>query len=1007
MKVLFVAQKRAAIDAVVNNLHKQDLADLVLDLHDPKTSRKAIVEQLKASMERAGQEPAPDVVEANRRLVERRKASVRHSEIMSSQREPAGLSIEEMQQQLLDLPPESDAHVVLATGTLHALSVQRLRVLEDQLTEFIDAGGLRVWRGDSPWSNAREISGQDELRATRLRLDELTGTRIRDTRRALDDLLRSTGLPKPTTVSQWGEALSLLAGVEATFASCGDDVFGPDLDDQRAAHATSAWRKNAGVSLRWGHRRRLRAAVKARRPTPARRETVFAELSAAIGQRDHWARLTAGRVPGRFPETGGTRSLYERLRDDLAAIGATAVVQGLADRPEPELDRTLRSLKDDEATLVRMPLLNQRRMEYEELGLAELLNTLAAHDANAPTAVEALRFAWLSSWLREMAIEVPEYGRFSATAQNRAIEEFRAADIQHVRSGAARVRRAVAQRQIHARDTWPEQRQILREQVARKARHKPTRQLVEEAPDLLLAVRPCWAMSPLVVSQVLPARRLFDLVVFDEASQIEPADAIPAIMRGTTVVVAGDNNQLPPTPFFATTSDHDTEADGDLSDFESILDVLGPLVHTETLAWHYRSEDERLIAFSNGEIYENQLVTFPGTARSSSLRHVVVTVPPNPGAKAYGSTEVERVVDLVLEHARRRPDESLGVIALGATGATAISARLRQVLTDQPELADFFDEDAEIGRRFFVKNIENVQGDERDAIILSVSGSRTATGALNHNFGPINQKGGERRLNVAVTRARRSMTVISSFTHNDLIEDRLTSTGLRFLRDYLRFASQQGNGAGLGADEEVSPIERRILEALRSAGVAVHPRYGVARSRIDIATEHPDRPGQMLLAIEIDGTHYHAAHRSVRERDRLRPQQLERMGWHHQRVWTAAWLRDPAAQLAELTSALDLARNSAPAGTPTTHLPPADIPASTIARRLPRPGGLAPGAPIHQQPAPRLRDLARWIDSDGLLRDEEEMIDAMMSELDYRRRGKNIVDALRQAVRAARGRPGA
>ena len=1014
--VLFVAQKRAAIDAVVNNLRRRDLADIVLDLHDPKTSRKAVVEQIKSSMERAGQQSPPDVNEINRRLVERRDRSLRHSLVMNTVRQPCGLSIAQMQQMLLALPPERDLDVVLPEWVLARLPLGRIRELQDDLTDFVETDGLRLWRGQSPWADATSIVSQDELRSVREQLDEVTGTSIRDARNALEGLLRTTELPRPATLGQWSDVLGLMVGVGRTITAYGSDVFRPELDDMQAALARSSWRKQVGVSIGFWRRRTLRGAAKAQRAEPASRETMFTELSAAVAQRDRWAQLTGGQAPQLSPGVDDVIARYERLRDDLAAIGATALIGGLADREEPEMDRTLRRLKDDEPMLLRLPKLNRQRAEYEQLGLSVLLDQLAARDCTPAEAAEGLHFAWLSSWLRDMRITVPEYASFTAPAQDRVIAEFRETDVQHVELAASRVRRAVAERQMRARDSWPEQRQIVREQVGRKARHKPIRQLVDEAPELLLTVRPCWAMSPLVVSQVLPARQLFDLVIFDEASQIEPPDAIPAIMRGNSVVVAGDNKQLPPTPFFATLGgdDDEGEAEGALGDFESILDVLGTYVNATMLSWHYRSQDERLIAFSNHEIYGNDLVTFPGTARESSLRHVLVDGPTPPGTRGYAPAEVERVVELVIEHAVQRPDDSLGVIALGVSGAALISARLRDVLAGRPDLATFFDEEAEVGRRFFVKNLENVQGDERDAIILSVGGSRNATGALNHNFGPINQKGGERRLNVAVTRARKSLAIVSTFSHHDLLEERLNSGGLRFLRDYLRFASQQASDVCFEDPEPaVSPIERRIIDRLRLAGVAVHPRYGVSRSRIDIAAEHPDRPGQMLLAIEIDSDHYHSAGRSVRERDRLRPQQLERMGWRHQRVWTAEWLRDPDGQVQNLSAALEAARRGdelveridgeRSGSRDNNRLPEPGTPPE---RRLPRPSGLVRGLPISQHPRRLIVRLARWIDSDGLLRDEEEMIELMMVELGYQRRGKNIVDGLRAAVRAARAESG-
>ncbi|MGI5132967.1 AAA domain-containing protein [Pseudonocardia sp. CA-107938] len=1007
-KVLFVAQKRAAIDAVVANLRRSNLGDIVLDLHDPKTSRRAVAEQLKTSLDQAGKQSAPDLTEVNRTLTERRSRVMRHTEVMRRRREPAGMSIAEMEQQLLQLPPGSDRRVTLPRRALDQIPATHLRAMQDELARFVDADGLRWWRGGSPWSNARQIVDQDALRSTRASLDELTGAHVHEVRRVLDDLIEETGLRRPHSVSEWGLALGLMVAVEKTIATYGNAAFDDELDDRRAAFSTRAWRTEVGAVSGFWQRRKVRSAVKAARAGTAPRATVFEELSAAVEQRDRWRSLSIT-TPAPPPSLSRAMPRYEALRDNLAAIGAAAVIDGLTDRPDPDVDRALRALKDDERTLLKLPLFNRHRAEFERFGLAPLVTALATSGASATDARNALTYAWLSSWLRELRVDVPEYGGFVAAAQDRVVHEFCEADRRHIELAASRVRRAAAERQIAARDRWPEQRALVNDQVARKRGHKPIRDLVEEAENLLLAVRPCWAMSPLVVSQVLPPRVMFDLVVFDEASQIEPADAIPAIMRGSTVVVAGDNKQLPPTPFFATTGSDDGEdmAD-DLRDFESILDVLSKLLPAETLAWHYRSQDERLIEFSNRKIYNSKLVTFPGTARESALRHVLVDGPIPPGTKAYGPAEVERVVQLVLQHAAHNAEDSLGVITLGASGAKAIDARLRQELAARPELSAFFDPDKSGGQRFFVKSIENVQGDERDTIILAVDVSRTATGGVSHNFGPINQGGGERRLNVAVTRARKALTVVSTFTHNDLIPEKLTSEGMRFLHEFLRFSIEQSASPTTSMSGDVSPISRQVAERLRRVGVTVHPQYGVGKAGIDVAVEHPDQPGRMHFAIETDGAPYYQPERSVRERDRLRPQQLTKMGWRHRRVWTADWLQDPDGLIEQLLADLESARQAGPiAVQPSPDDPPPEPTSPPPERRLPRPRGLVPGAPIKTQPSQGLVALARWIDSDGLLRDEEQMIEAMMTELHYLRRGKNIVVALQAAIRTARRQRGA
>ena len=284
------------------------------------------------------------------------------------------------------------------------------------------------------------------------------------------------------------------------------------------------------------------------------------------------------------------------------------------------------------------------------------------------------------------------------------------------------------------------------------------RDLIAQAPDVLLTLKPCWAMSPLVVSQVLPMRQLFDVVIFDEASQIPPADAVPSIARGKRIAVAGDERQLPPTSFFATSiadasDEPDTEVLALTSGYESVLDVLSAITPFRSLAWHYRSQDERLIALSNTHIYDSSLTTFPGSHTDGVLRHVEVPFSPIGATSEESATaEVDRVVQLILDHAEHRPDESLGVITMGIKHADRIDAALRAQLTERRDLDDFFREDRD--ERFFVKNLERVQGDERDAIILSIGYGKAPDGHMRYNFGPLNKDGGERRLNVAVSRAR-------------------------------------------------------------------------------------------------------------------------------------------------------------------------------------------------------------------------------------------------------------
>jgi hypothetical protein len=361
------------------------------------------------------------------------------------------------------------------------------------------------------------------------------------------------------------------------------------------------------------------------------------------------------------------------------------------------------------------------------------------------------------------------------------------------------------------------------------------------------------------------------------------------------------------------------------------------------LTWHYRALDERLIAFANAQMYGGRLVTFPGVGDDTVVRLDVVD---GRGTVDGTDREVDRVVDVVLEQARQRPDESIGVIALGQRHADRVEAAIRQAVGREPDVAHLLDESA--AEPFFVKNLERAQGDERDAIVLTVGHARSPDGTAPHRFGPISTEGGERRLNVAITRARRRMVMVSSFSGNELHPGKLRSRGGLLLRDFLLYAGSGGAARRVHSDAtedeqaepkpqapagvvrgpdgrrrraassgsvldrpmlppmpevEVPMLVRDLARRLRAEGFVVHPGWGTSKHRLDLAVEDPRRPGSLLVAIETDGEVYGSIE-STRDRERLRVEQLRRLGWHHERVWTRDLFRDPAREVARLAGAV-------------------------------------------------------------------------------------------------------
>ena len=423
-------------------------------------------------------------------------------------------------------------------------------------------------------------------------------------------------------------------------------------------------------------------------------------------------------------------------------------------------------------------------------------------------------------------------------------------------------------------------------------------------------------MSPLSVAQYLdPAYSNFDVVVFDEASQIPVWDAVGAIARGKQLIVVGDPKQLPPTNFFNRADDaEDTvlgnEEDAPVQDLESILDeCLGAGLPTIRLEWHYRSRHESLITFSNHRYYDSRLITFP----SPVTNDLAVKLKPVGGIYDRGATRTNRAEAdaIVTEIVAHFSDESRCKLTMGVVTFNQTQQRLIETLLDE-ELRKHPEIEQRIGshgsERLFIKNLENVQGNERDLILFSIAYGKDTAGRMAMNFGPINQEGGQRRLNVAITRARTGVTIFSSILPEDIDLSKTRSAGVADLKNYLEFAVrgaraivEQALPSGL---EPESPLEIEILRALRGKGWTVHPQVGCSGYRIDMAVVHPHEQGHYLLGIECDGATYHSIP-TARDRDRLRQFVLEGLGWTMHRVWSTDWWNDPGRETEKLETAIN------------------------------------------------------------------------------------------------------
>jgi uncharacterized protein YkwD len=540
----------------------------------------------------------------------------------------------------------------------------------------------------------------------------------------------------------------------------------------------------------------------------------------------------------------------------------------------------------------------------------------------------------LGAWLDWIYQQEPMLAGFTATEQEDLIFKFRELDEQLPVAAQYEVRTRVFGRypNLYATSARAGELGILRGELSKRRRQWPVRKLFRTIPRLIQTLKPCFLVSPLAVSQYLPLSEIagetltFDVVIFDEASQVFPEDAVPAILRGQHLILAGDQKQLPPSSFWRRSLgedelDFDDEADDTLSNQfvgrESILDVavglVGRLFNEAHLNVHYRSRDEGLIRFSNHHFYGDRLLTFPSPGIKDSWHGVHDAYVPDgrydAGATRTNRKEAERVAELVFEHMRTRPaGETLGVVALSRPQADLVERLVDDRRIVEREMDDRFNERPD--EPFFVKNLENVQGDERDHMIISIGyGPTVESGAVPNRFGPLNTEGGERRLNVVVTRARQRLDVVHSIRATDIHS---RQEGARLLRRFLEYVSdpQRAFEAQVTVDtasEPESPFEAAVEQALVAKGYRVARQIGVAGYRIDLAILSEDGT-EYDLGIQCDGWAYHSVP-AARDRDWLRQKVLEGLGWKILRVWSTSWVRNPEAELARVEAALVEARS--------------------------------------------------------------------------------------------------
>lgn len=549
--------------------------------------------------------------------------------------------------------------------------------------------------------------------------------------------------------------------------------------------------------------------------------------------------------------------------------------------------------------------------QIDSLGTKRFLTALRTNNISSELWFPALEKLIYKTCLDSIVSRKPELRNFNFEVHERQIREFASLDYSQLDVARERLKCFHAERWQSFEKTSIAQSELprLKKESTKKRQHLPIRRLLNDKQkgiqNLAKILKPCWMMSPLSVSQYIDPNVIhFDVLIFDEASQLRTEDVVSSIIRSDQIIVIGDRKQLPPTSFFSTGDNEEDIDDENDASYESILDECSNFMVGHTLKWHYRSQDERLIAFSNLHFYDSQLVTFPNPIQNPDLGVWFEHVPDgvyDRGGRRDNQREAATVAQLVLKHVQQSSNQSLGIIAFSEAQADAIQEQIEILGRDYSNLEAFCCDNSP---QFFLKALENVQGDERDVILLSVGYARDSQGKLSLNFGPLNKKGGERRLNVAITRAKSKITLVSSILSGDIDLTRTQSEGVRLLRDYLEYAASGGERLqGNSYTDKLhfdSPFEEDVYHTIRQHSLPqeyiIRTQVGCSGYRIDLAIAHNSRPGEFLLGIECDGASYHSSS-TARDRDRLRQQVLERLGWRIHRIWSTEWFRNKPEQI--------------------------------------------------------------------------------------------------------------
>jgi len=1024
-RVLFVAEKRAALDVVNRRLREEGLAPFCLELHSNKSGKGEVLAQFQESLNLATQQ-SPEAWQDEAAAYQQTRDALNDHVRALHGRHPCGLSaydcidyllpriaaelvplpyvdflkyqvaqIEECRQAARQLARRAQ---LIADFRSHPLRLVRATDWSSDWSDRVmgllqaishgtnavrnSAGALRTWlkRGPNPPNRA-------ELVALRGIANALIYPR----------LIRPAFLTTPWAqiapqLEQWSELAEERRLLKSALDSFQEKaLLALDLDRlgeqwKRVETASFLTRSLRRLWVRWkvspayrterlpppqivgdtlAQARRLREINRIFADTKANGETLLGgywhdseprpasvnELRGWGGELHHSLGVLAGgnaaelqtmqrelvavfeNDAAKFLADGPLGAQVQTFADDWDALGVayTSLISATTLR-RPEIDRAA----DHIGALAQLAVDLRRgwpeirpwcawqraRLEAEQYGLESLCLAVEDGAITADDAPGCFERSFRNGLLRAVIAKDATLRHFFGEDHQARIEQFRQLDdrLRHLTRDVVRARLAAAiPRDATDASIPPAELGLLRKEISKKARHLPVRQLLSRIPNLMPRLKPCVLMSPLSVAQYLDSGyEQFDLVVFDEASQIPVWDAVGAIARGRQLIVVGDPKQLPPTNFFNRSDEGaDDDTGSEFEDLESILDeLLSTGLRHKRLQWHYRSRNEGLIAFSNRHYYANDLLTFPSPDVSFNGVHF------RPVAANYDKgrsrTNPGEAAALVAELVSRLRDPARGSRSFGVVTFSQAQQQLVENLLDEqrrlhPEIERHFGDEPPVeGEPVFVKNLENVQGDERDVILFSICYGPDESGRVSMNFGPLNRDGGERRLNVAITRAKEEIVVFSTLRSDQIDLSRTRARGVRDLKYFLEYAERGPRAlaameGAAAAPPEDSDFEQFIATRLRNQGYEVRRHVGCSDYQVNLAVIDPSAPDRYVLGMEWDGRTYRDA-ATARDRDKLRQSVMEGLGWKLIRLWSADWWHDPARELKKLREALATVR---------------------------------------------------------------------------------------------------